>query len=66
MSAMDDIAFRISMRRDAAEEDFGPVLETVDNLAAPGGVVVFDTPEKLIAFIDLTVRPRPGAGRWSG
>lgn len=65
MTRMDDIALRISMRRDAPQEDFGPVLDAVDNLAPPGGVVVFDTPEKLIAFIDLTVRPRPGAGRWS-
>jgi hypothetical protein len=62
---MDDIALRISMRRDATREDFGPVLNSVENLADPGGVVVFETPETLIAFIDLTVRPRPGAGRLS-
>jgi hypothetical protein len=62
---MDDVALRISMRRDATREDFGPVLDTVDDLADCGGVVVFETPEKLIAFIDLTVRPRPGAERLS-
>lgn len=63
---MDDVALRISMRRDASPEDFGPVLNAVENLADPGGVVVFETTEKLVAFIDLTVRPRPGAGRSSG
>jgi hypothetical protein len=62
---MDDVALRISMRRDATREDFGPVLNAVDSLADSGGVVVFETPEKLIAFIDLTVRPRPGAERMS-
>jgi hypothetical protein len=62
---MDDVALRISMRRGATREDFGPVLNAVDNLADSGGVVVFETPEKLIAFIDLTVRPRPGAERMS-
>jgi hypothetical protein len=63
---MDDIALRISMRRDAIREDYGPVLNAVESLADPGGVVVFDTPETLIAFIDLTVRPRPRAEPLSG
>jgi hypothetical protein len=62
---MDDIALRISMRRDSTREDFGPVLNAVENLADPGGVVVFDTPETLVAFIDLTVRPRPRSERLS-